>query len=62
MTASMWNKTLDWNTAIHHHFFLNDYFLKYAQHMVDVFSTGNISMHHRINIGIKDQYDLYKSL
>ena len=36
-------------------FLLNNYLLKYAQHMLGVFSTENLSIHHKILIGIKDQ-------
>ena len=41
---------------------LNDYLLKCAQHMLDIFSTENLSIHHKILIGLKDQFDLHKLL
>ena len=43
-------------------FLLNNYLLKRAQHKVDVFSTENLSIQHKILIGIKNQFDLHKVL
>ena len=43
-------------------FLLNNYLLKCAQHMLDVFSAENLSIHHKILIGVKDQFDLHKLL
>ena len=38
-------------------FSLNNYLLKCVQHMPDVFSTENLSIHYKILIGLKDQLD-----
>ena len=43
-------------------FLLNNYLLKCAQQMLDVFSTENLLIHHKILIGIKDQLDFHKLL
>ena len=43
-------------------FLLNNYLLKCVQHRLDVFSTENLSIHHKIPIGLKDQFDLHKLL
>ena len=43
-------------------FLLNNYLLKCAQHMLDVFSTENLSIHHKILIGLKDQFDSQKKV
>ena len=39
---------------------LKKYLLKCAQHMPDFFSTENLSIHHKILIGLKDRFDLHK--
>ena len=52
--------TLKYNNATL--FLLNNYLLKCAQRMLDVFSTENLSIQHKILIGIKDQFDLHKLL
>ena len=36
--------------------------LKYVQYMLDVFSTENLSTHHEILLGLKDQFDLHNLL
>ena len=36
--------------------------LKCVQHMPDVFSPDNLSVHYKILIGLKDQFDLHKVL
>ena len=59
MAVSMWNTTPGWNTTIQ---LVNNYLLKCPQHMLDVFSTENLSLHHKILIGIKNQFDLHKLL
>ena len=41
---------------------LNNFLLKCAQHMLDVFPTENLSIHPKILIGIKNQFDLHKLL
>ena len=38
-------------------FLLNNYFLKYAEHMLNVFSTENLSIHHKKLKGLKDLDD-----
>ena len=43
-------------------FFSHNYLLKCIQHMPDVFSTENLSVHYKILIGLKDQFDLHKFL
>ena len=43
-------------------FLLNNWLLKGAQYMLDVFSTGYLSIHHKILIGLKDQFDLHELL
>ena len=43
-------------------FLLNNYLLKCAQHILDVFSTENLPIHRKILIGLKDQFDLHKLL
>ena len=43
-------------------FLLNNYLLKCAQHMLDIFSSENLPIHHKILTGIKDQFDLHKLL
>ena len=43
-------------------FLPDNYLLKCAQAMLDVFSTENLSIYHKIFIGIKDQFDLHKFL
>ena len=59
--VSMWNTTLRWNTE-NNTFFSHHYLLKCIQHMPDVFSTENLSIHYKILIGLKDQFDLHKLL
>ena len=55
-----YNTRLKYNNATP--FFLNNYLLKCAQHMLDVSSTENLSLHHKILIGIKNHFDLHKLL
>ena len=43
-------------------FLLNNYLLKCAHHMLDVFSNEILSIHNKILIGLKDQFDLHKFL
>ena len=43
-------------------FSLNNYLLKCVQHMPYDFSTENLSIHFKILIGLKDQFDLHKLL
>ena len=38
----------------------NNYLLKCVQHVPDVFSTENLSIHYKILIGLKHQFDLHK--
>ena len=41
-------------------FFFNNYLLKCAQHILDVFSTENLSIHHKILIDLKGRFNLRK--
>ena len=43
-------------------FLLNYYLSKYAPHMLDVFSTENLSIQHKTLIGLEDQFDLHRLL
>ena len=43
-------------------FFLNNDLLECAQDIIDVFSIENLSIHHIILIGLKDQFDFHKLL
>ena len=43
-------------------FLLHNYLLKCARHMLDVLSTENLPIHHKILTGLKDQFDLHKLL
>ena len=47
------------NTAA---FLLCNYLFKCAQHMLDVLSTENLSIHLKIPIGLKNPFDLHKLL
>ena len=59
MIAFLWNTKLRWNTTLS---LLDNYMLKCDQHMLHVFSTENLSAHHKILIGIRNQFDLHKHL
>ena len=43
-------------------FLLNNYLVKCDQHVLDVFLTENLSIYHKILIGLKGKFDLHKLL
>ena len=43
-------------------FLLNKYLLECDKHILNVFSTENLSIYHKILTGLKDQFDLHKLL
>ena len=53
-----YNARLKYNKATP--FLFNNYLLKCTKHMLDVFSIENLSIHHKIRISLKDQFDLHK--